>query len=102
MYMAIRQLKVQPGVMKEAIRLVETEMLPIISSMPGFIAYEMIQVGEDVGVTISLFETQEQTEASNTRAAEWVRPYLAPLAAGPHEILAQGLVRVRILKEDHM
>lgn len=102
MYMTIRRLKVQPGAINEAVRLVETEMLPIISRMPGFIAYEMVQVGEDVGVTISIFETQEQAEASNRRAAEWVGPYLAPLAAGPHEILAIGEVRFRKIRQEQM
>ena len=98
MYMAIRRLKVQPGAINEAVRLVENEMMPIVSSMPGFVEYEMVQVGEDVGFTISVFETQEQAEESNRRAAEWVKPYLAPLAAGPHEIIAVGEVRFRRVK----
>jgi hypothetical protein len=66
--------------------------------MPVFVEYEVVQIEEDVGLTISVFETQEQAEASNTRAAEWVSPYLAPLAAGPHEIVAVGEVRFRKVK----
>lgn len=72
MYLAIRRLKVRPGALNEAVRLVENEMVPIVSSMPGFVEYEVVQIEEDVGLTISVFETQEQAEASNTRAAEWV------------------------------
>ena len=98
MYMAIRRLKVQPGAFDEAARLVENEMMPIVSSMPGFVEYEVLQASEDVGYTISIFETQEQAEESNKRAAEWVKPYLAPLAAGPHEIVAVGEVRYRKVK----
>ncbi len=95
MYIAIRRLKVQPGVFDEAIQRVENGLVPIISSVPGFVEYDMVQVGEDVGLTISLFETQEQVEESSRRAADWVKQNLASLAAGPHEIVAVGEVRFR-------
>ena len=94
MYVAIRRLKAQPGSIDEAVRRVENELVPILSSVPGFIEYDMVQVGEDVGLTISFFETQEQAEESNRRAAEWVKQNLVPLAAGPHKIVAVGEVRI--------
>lgn len=98
MHVAIRRLQVQAGLMDEAVRLVENELVPIISNAPGFVEYQVVQVGEDVGLTISVFETQEQAEESNRTAAEWVKPRLAPIAAGPHEIVAVGEVRVRKIK----
>jgi heme-degrading monooxygenase HmoA len=95
MYMAIRRLKIRPGLFDEAVRLVENELLPLLSSMPGFVEYEVAQIGEDEGLTISVFETQEQAEESNRRAAEWVKPRFAQFAAGPLEIVAVGEVRIR-------
>lgn len=95
MYVAIRRIKVKPGVMDEATRKVENEFVPIVSSVPGFVEYYTVQVGEDVGLTISVFESQEAAEESNRRSAEWVKQSLAPLAAGPLEIVAVGEVRVR-------
>jgi heme-degrading monooxygenase HmoA len=95
MYVAIRRLKAQPGSIDEAIQRVENGLVPILSSVPGFVEYYAVQVGEDVGLTISVFETQEQAEESNRKAADWVKQNLAPLAAGPHEIVAVGEVRVR-------
>jgi Antibiotic biosynthesis monooxygenase len=95
MYTAIRRLKVQPGAFNEAVRLVENEMVPILSSMPGFVEYVVVQIEEEVGLTISVFETQEQAEESNRRAAEWVKPHFSRIAAGPHEIVALGEVRFR-------
>jgi heme-degrading monooxygenase HmoA len=94
MYVAIRRQKIQAGLIDEAVRLVEEELVPLISSVPGFVEYDVVQVGEDVGITISVFETQEQVEESNRRAAEWVKTHLVPLATGPHEIVAVGEVRV--------
>ncbi|HZS78769.1 MAG TPA: antibiotic biosynthesis monooxygenase [Ktedonobacteraceae bacterium] len=94
MYVAIRRMKAKPGSLDEAVRRVENGLVPILSSVPGFVEYDVVQVGEDVGLTISFFETQEQAEESNRRAADWVKENLAPLAAGPHEIVAVGEVRV--------
>ena len=94
MYVAVRRLKIQPGLIDEAVRRVEDGLVPILSNVPGFVEYDVVQVGEDVGLTISVFETKEQAEESNRRAAEWVKQNLAPLAAGPHEIIAVGEVRV--------
>ena len=94
MYVAIRRMKAQPGSIDEAVRRVEQGLVPILSSVPGFVEYDVVQVGEDVGLTISVFETQEQAEESNRRAAEWVKENLAPLAAGPLEIGGVGEVRV--------
>jgi hypothetical protein len=42
----------------------------------GFVEFDLVQVGEDVGVSITIFETQEQAEEANRRAAEWVKQNL--------------------------
>jgi heme-degrading monooxygenase HmoA len=95
MYGAIRQLKVKPGFMDEVVRRIENGFVPLLSSVPGFVEYVGLQAGENEGITISLFETQEQAEESTRRAAEWVKENLAPLAAGPLEVVAVGEVRFR-------
>lgn len=94
MYVAIRRLKVQSGLLDEGIRRIENGFVPLISSMPGFVEYDVVQVGGDEGLSISVFESQEQAEESNRSASEWVKQNLAPLAAGPLEIFAVGEVRV--------
>ena len=98
MYAPIRRLKVKPGLIDEAVQRIENGFVPIISSVPGFVEYVGVQVGEDVALTISLFETQEQVEESTRRAAEWIKQNMAPFAAGPHEIVAVGEVRFRKAK----
>ena len=95
MYLAIRRLKIRTGLIDEAVRLVGNELLPLLSSMPGFVEYEVVQIGEDEGLTISVFETQEQAEEPSKRAAEWVKPRFAQFAAGPLETVAEGSVRYR-------
>lgn len=95
MYLVIRRLKVQPGVFDEVVQRDESGLLPLLRSVSGFVEFDLVQVGEDVGVSISLFETQEQAEEANRRAADWVREYIAPLVVGPPELVAGGEVQLR-------
>jgi heme-degrading monooxygenase HmoA len=98
MYAAIRRIKVLPGSIDKVVQLAESGLVPILSSVPGFVEYVAVQVGEDVALTISLFETQEQAEESTRRAAEWIKQNMASFAAGPQEIVAVGEVRFRKAK----
>ena len=59
------------------------------------VEFDLVQVGEDVGVSITIFQTQEQAEEANRRAADWVKQNVAPLVAGPPETVAVGEVRLR-------
>ena len=95
MYAAIRRLKVQPDVFDEVVQRDESGLVPILRSVTGFVEFDLVQVGEDVGVSIIVFETQEQAEEANRRAADWVKQNVAPLVAGPPEIVGVGEVRLR-------
>lgn len=98
MYAAIRRLMVQPGRFAEVVQRDESGLVPILRSVPGFVEFDLVQVGENVGVSFSVFETQEQAEEADKRAAEWVKQNVAPLATGPAEIVAVGEVRLRKAK----
>src|SRR5215469_2453482 len=95
MYTAIRRLKIQPGVFDEVVQRDERGLVPLLRSAPGFVEFDLVQVGEDMAVSITLFETQEQAEEANRRAADWVKQHIAPLVAGPAEIVAVGEMRLR-------
>lgn len=95
MYVAIRRLTVQPGVFDEVVQRDGEGLVPLLRSIPGFVEFDLVQVGEDVGVSILLFETQEQAEEANRQTAEWVKQNIVPLAAGPAEIVAVGEARLR-------
>ena len=95
MYAAIRRLRVQPGLFDEVVERDESGLVPLLRSAPGFVEFDLVQVEEDVGVSITIFETQEQAEEATRRAADWVKQNVAPLVAGPAEIVAVGEVRLR-------
>ena len=73
-------------------RLVEEGWLPIISEMPGFVAYSLADAGEGVIVSTSIFEHKEAEEESNWRAGQFVAQHLAPLLPNPPQITAGELV----------
>ena len=76
----------------EAARLVEEGFIPIISEMPGFVAYYWVDAGEGVMVSTSVFEHKEAEEQSNWRAGDFVAQYMAPLLPNPPQITAGELV----------
>jgi hypothetical protein len=86
MYIAIRKYYIIPGTVEEWMRLVQEGFVPLISQVPGFLAYYALKVREDEAVTISIFDTQAGAEESVRRAAAWVANNLAALNQGLPEI----------------
>ncbi len=93
MYASIRRYRTVEGASIELAQRVDQGFLPIISSAPGFIAYYVVDAGNDEVASVSIFQDQAGTEASNRTAAEWVKANLATLVAGAPEITA-GMVTV--------
>ena len=91
MYAAVRRTE---GVTapKEVRRHVVEEFLPIISEMPGFVAYYVVDAGEGVMLSTSVFEHQEAEEESSWRAGEFVAQHIAPLSPNPPQITAGEVV----------
>jgi len=76
----------------EAARRVNEGFVPIISQVPGFVAYYWVDAGGGVMVSTSVFEDQAGAEESNRRAADWVRQNIAPLLPSPPQITAGEVV----------
>jgi hypothetical protein len=70
----------------------QEEFLPIISEMPGFVAYYWVDAGEGVVVTTSVFEHQAAEEQSNWRAGDFVAEHIASLVPNPPQITAGEVV----------
>jgi len=76
----------------EAGRRVSDGFVPLISEVDGFVAYYWVDAGNGVMVSTSVFETQAGAEASNERAAGFVRENLAALLPNPPQITAGEVV----------
>jgi hypothetical protein len=91
MYIAVRRYE---GVTdpQEAGRLVDEGFVPIISEMPGFVAYYFVDAGDGVMVSTTIFEHKAAEEESNWRAGEFVAQHLAPLLPNPPQITTGEIV----------
>jgi hypothetical protein len=76
----------------EAGRRVNEGFLPLISEIPGFVAYYWVNAGGGVMVSTSVFQDQSGAEQSNRTAADYVRQHLAPLLPNPPQITAGEVV----------
>ena len=87
-YMAIRQYHIIPGTGEEFLHRVQAGFVPIISRMPGFIAYDALQVGNDQIVSISVFDSALGVIESTPRALQWIQENIAELIEGIPEVMA--------------
>lgn len=94
MYTAIRRYQMDPGSVQELARRVEEEFVPIVSQVPGFVGYYVVNAGGGSLASISVFDDRAGAEESSRRAAEWVKERLASLLPDPPQVTA-GEVIVR-------
>ena len=76
----------------EAGRQVRETFLPVISDIPGFVAYYWVDAGGGVMVSLSVFQDKAGAEESNRKAAAVVRDNLASLLPKPPQVTAGEVV----------
>lgn len=78
MFASIRRYRMGAGSMDDAMHLVDTELADLLAEQPGFVDYQAIATGDDMVVSVTMFDDEEQCVASNDMAAEFVRDHLGP------------------------
>jgi hypothetical protein len=76
----------------EAGRLVEEGFMPIISEVPGFVAYYWVDAGDGVMISMSVYEDQSGAEESTRRAAEYVQEHMVSLLPNAPQLTAGEVV----------
>jgi hypothetical protein len=94
MYVAVRRYDGVPDSQKVA-QLVQEKYVPIISEMPGFVAYYLVDAGDGVMVSTSVFEHKDAEEQSTFRAGEFTAEHIAPLSPNPPQVTAGEVVAYR-------
>jgi len=59
--------------MSEIAKRVEQSLMPRLTQMPGFGSYCLIESGEGIVTSVTVFETSEQAEESTRLAAKWLK-----------------------------
>lgn len=92
MYAVIRRYETDVASSDEVLRRVREEFLPIIRRGRGFVAYHVVDAGDGVIASVSIFEDHAEANEMTREAAEWVRENLAELVQGPPEIISGEVV----------
>jgi hypothetical protein len=77
---------------REAVRRVKESFVPLISQLPGFMAYYWVDAGGGVMISTSVFQDQASEQDSNRKAADWVRQNAAKLYPNAPQITAGEVV----------
>ena len=94
MYVAVRRYEGMTDPQRVA-EVAQEGFVPMISEMPGFVAYYLVDAGDGVSVSTSVFEHTDAEEQSNFRAGGFVAEPLAPLLPNPPQVTAGEVVAYR-------
>ena len=72
--------------------------LPLVTHLPGFASYGMLDAGKGTLVTISGFTTSSGSAESTKAAAKYVKEHLAALVPGAPEVTSG---EVKLLERAH-
>jgi hypothetical protein len=92
MYAGIRQGKARPGTAEELATRIKEGVIPLVSDVPGFMAYYVVYAPDDTVTAISVFDNVQAAEESNRRALAWIEQNLGPLLAGPVTAVAGPVI----------
>jgi hypothetical protein len=91
MYVAVRRFEGVRDPQKVA-KVAQEGFVPIISELPGFVAYYMADAGDGVTVSTSVFEHKDAEEESTFLAGEFVAEHLEPMLPNQPQITAGEVV----------
>jgi hypothetical protein len=81
---------------REAGRRVNEDFVPLVSQIPGFVAYYWVDAGGGVMISTSVFQDQSRAEESTKTATDWVRQNLATLLPNPPQVTAGEVVAYKV------
>ncbi len=76
----------------EIARRVKDGFVPLVSGIPGFVAYYWVDAGNGVVITTGIFRDQAGAEESDRRSATWLQDNLASFSKSPPQITAGNIV----------
>ena len=94
MYVAVRRYEGATDPQRVG-QVVDEVFVPLISELPGFVAYYAVDAGDGVVVSTSVFEHKDAEEQSTFRAGEFVGEHLEPLLPNPPQVTAGEVVNYR-------
>ena len=85
-YGVIRRYQVDPKNVDKILASAKSGFLPLVTHLPGFASYSMLDAGQGTLVSISGFTTPSGSDESTKAAAKYIKEHLAPLVPTPPEV----------------
>jgi hypothetical protein len=76
MHANLRQYRVAPGDVDEAMHLVDMHLADRMAEQPGFVAYELMATDDGRVCAMTIFQDRKGAERSQQLAAEFIREHL--------------------------
>jgi hypothetical protein len=105
MFASMRRYRLERGSMTELARRIDEDFAEKLSAQPGFVSYELIDCGMGEFLTMSVFMTLEQAEASREMARRWAEAnddLSFPRLETAHGEIHVGRVAEGMLEETHV
>jgi hypothetical protein len=92
MFASVRRYRLGPGTAGDVAQRVRMDFVDQVSKVPGFLAYYLIDEGDDRMASVNVFEDRSGAEESNRLAARWLEQenFGALIEEGPE--IASGVV----------
>ena len=85
-YGVIRRYQVDPANVDKIVTSAKSGFLPLVTHLPGFASYSMLDAGKGTLVTISGFTTPSGSAESTKAAANYIKEHLAALVPAAPEV----------------
>jgi len=85
-----------PDAIEDVARRVNEELVPLLSQLPGFVAYCALHTGGDVVASITVFEDRAGADESTRRVAAWVEEHLASVVPNPPQFTAGTVIAYKV------
>jgi len=86
-YGTLRRVKLQPGKLNEALEMMRTKMVPMLSSLPGFSRVAVFESGPDELLSLAAWRDRASAEEATRRAMAFIQENGGDLVAGPPEMI---------------
>ena len=92
MFTIVRKFRLTRGSADEVTRRVRESFVPLLRGLPGFREYYLFEGGQDVLISIRVFDSADEAFASNEKAASWIRENVMEFVKGMPEVMAGNVL----------
>jgi quinol monooxygenase YgiN len=86
-YGVLRRVKLQPGKLNEALEMMRTKLVPMLSSLPGFSRVAVFESGPDELLSLAAWRDRASAEEATRRAMAFMQENGGDVVAGPPEMI---------------